>query len=163
MGSGMTDDRSSLDAAEPRPSDEEPMCPWCGSRISWPYEPGGLVLCHPDRGGCGAYVRPVPYLAAVEGEASGESPGLGTAPARTTWEACCLPYFPARPSGVVARHSQSCPLYASERLTRGELDGWREANRAKAEHPAGTKIEPPLPIMWDEDYVDAHIDDEDDA
>jgi hypothetical protein len=148
-------DRESLDQAEPREA-EEPICPLCGTRIAWPWEPGGTVLCHPDRGGCGANVRPVPYLA-DSGKVSPEA-----APVRTTWEKCCTPYLTGAPSGVFPRHSSRCPLYPNSKLTRGERRGRREELEAQAEHPARAVIDVPLPLMADEDYVDAHIDDGDD-
>jgi hypothetical protein len=150
-------DRESLDASEPRPS-EEPMCPLCGTRVAWPWEPGGTVLCHPDRGGCGANVRPVPYLAPTHGGA-GETSSAG--PARTTWEACCTPYLTGAPSGVFPRHSSRCPQFPNSKLTRGERRGRREQLEDQAQHPARSVIDVPLPIMEDEGYIDAHSDDRD--
>jgi len=158
-------DRESLEAQEPRDL-EEPVCPLCGTRIAHPWEPGGTVLCHPDRGGCGAHVRPVPYLASVDvsGESGGEPP---TGPDRTTWGSCCHPYAPPRPSGRALRHSQRCPRYPELPLTEGELEGWRDELGDRSEHPSSITTETTNPgitmIRDDAAYMDAHADDEDDC
>jgi len=157
-------DRESLDAQEPREL-EEPVCPLCGTRVAHPWEPGGTVLCHPDRGGCGANVRPVPYL--VSSRRSGESGGEPlTGPARTTWERCCDPFAPPRPSGRRLRHSQRCALYPELPLTPGELEGRVEELRSRADHPTTitTTTGNPGVVMIRDDaaYMDAHLDDDDD-
>lgn len=159
-------ERESLDAAEPR-AGEEPTCPLCGTRIAHPFEPGGTVLCHPDRGGCGVTVKPVPVVLVDTGyglPAPGPSaPFLSQLVKRSGWESCCRPFAPARPSGRRLRHSERCPRYPEELLNAAELEGWRAELRARAEHPAQpTAPVEPIPLRGDDAYVEAHMDDDDD-
>jgi len=152
-------DRESLERAEPR-DPEEPACPLCGTRVAHPYEPGGTVLCHPERGGCGAIIRPVPYLVADQGERA--SP---TAPAADRgWQSCCRPYTPV---GLRLVHSRWCPRFPGSALTPAERDGYRAERRAKVAHPAGADLEVPdeAQAVRQVDvpgYADAHSDDDDD-
>jgi len=148
-------DRESLDAAEPRAA-EEPVCPLCGTRVSHPLEPGGTVLCHPDRGGCGVTIRPVPYLVTGKHEA--------VPVVVTHWEGCCTPYTPV---GDKLTHSRWCEAHPNEALTPNERDEYRAALRAAyarsvREHPAGSEVRAWKPWWRDPAYVDAHVDDEDD-
>lgn len=157
-------DRESLDASEPRDV-EEPTCPLCGTRIAHPLEPGGTVLCHPERGGCGVTVRPAPYLTSPKGERA--APVVRTDPpvVLLNWERCCKPYTPV---GDKLVHSLRCPDRPGVALTPHERDSFRAEVRARMMHPAGkdrgvepARAVPPSPALR-ENYVDAHLDDDDD-
>jgi len=153
----ITGDRASLERSEPH-DDDEGTCPLCGTRVAHPLEPGGTVLCHPERGGCGAIVRPVPYLAGVDG-----GPREVVAPDRTPWQSCCHPYIPV---GSILVHSRRCELFPNRRLTPTERVGYRAEMRARLRHPAGgTELVGSIPAVRSVDvegYVDAHLDDDDD-
>lgn len=79
------------------------------------------------------------------------------------WPVCgCTPTGYAGGGGG-AVHSLSCPIAPDRRLSPPEYEVWleeHEKRRAIEEHPArGTKK---LRLVEDEEYVEAHLDDDDD-